>query len=508
MTLNEFIDAIHASHERDKDTNYVFFLGAGCSKSSGIPLAGELAVEWFLKLKKETYKFDKFIKKYLDDKIRKLAEERLEKEDLSDKEKYHQLRDKVVTLYFQLFEALFPDMIDRQKEIQRLTEGKYPGLGYYNLADLMKRKAFNVVMTTNFDDLMHDALLYSGQSKRARVISHHHLAQYIDRGETPHIVKLHGDAHLHPFNDKENTQEIEESLANSVQTLLANTKLIVIGYGGGDKSIAKLLESVSRQGMVYWCNKETPEKTELEEWWNSLPHKQHVEEFDFDKIMNAFGDKFKLKAPNFNKFATQLKSQYDESFKKETQEAIENNDIDELQKLISQSLRSGKYEKGLESALEAKKLIEGEEDNAEMLVDINNTIGEFYIHLAKYDKAIELLEETLTIELGENHPFTATSYNNIGSAWDSKGEYDKAMKYHEKALKIRLATLGENHPLTATSYNNIGSVWNSKGEYDKAIEYYEKALTILGKVYPDGHPDIETVEKNLKSAKESLDNTD
>ncbi|MCB4763911.1 MAG: hypothetical protein LGB78_08450, partial [Sulfurovum sp.] len=112
-------------------------------------------------------------KKHLDDKIRKLAEERLEKEDLSDKEKYHQLRDKVVTLYFQLFEALFPDMIDRQKEIQRLTEEKYPGLGYYNLADLMKRKAFNVVVTTNFDDLVHDALLYNGQSKRARVISRH-----------------------------------------------------------------------------------------------------------------------------------------------------------------------------------------------------------------------------------------------------------------------------------------------------------------------------------------------
>ncbi|MCB4781415.1 MAG: tetratricopeptide repeat protein, partial [Sulfurovum sp.] len=404
---------------------------------------------------------------------------------------------KVVTLYFQLFEALFPDMIDRQKEIQRLTEGKYPGLGYYNLADLMKRKAFNVVMTTNFDDLVHDALLYSGQNKRARVISHHHLAQYIDRGETPHIVKLHGDAHLHPFNDKENTQEIEESLANSVQTLLANTKLIVIGYGGGDKSIAKLLESVSRQAMVYWCNKETPEKTELEEWWNSLPHKQHVEEFDFDKIMNAFGDKFKLKAPDFNKFATQLKSQYDESFKKETQEAIENNDIDELQKLISQSLRSGEYEKGIELALKAKELIEGEEDNAEMLVDINNTIGRFYIHLAKYDKAIELLEETLTIELGENHPGTATSYNNIGSVWKSKGEYDKAIEYCEKALKIRLATLGENHPSTATSYNNIGSAWNSKGEYDKAIEYYEKALKITCATLEENHPFTATSYNNI-----------
>ncbi|MCB4753775.1 MAG: hypothetical protein LGB01_06115 [Sulfurovum sp.] len=123
MTLNEFIDEIYASHKRDKDTNYVFFLGAGCSKSSGIPLAGELAVEWFLKLKKETYKFDKFIKKHLDDKIRKLAEERLEKEDLSDKEKYHQLRDKVVTLYFQLFEALFR----QAKDNTQLQRGNYSG---------------------------------------------------------------------------------------------------------------------------------------------------------------------------------------------------------------------------------------------------------------------------------------------------------------------------------------------------------------------------------------------
>ena len=47
MTVNEFVDEIYASHERDKDTNYVFLLGAGCSKSSGIPLAGELAMKWF-----------------------------------------------------------------------------------------------------------------------------------------------------------------------------------------------------------------------------------------------------------------------------------------------------------------------------------------------------------------------------------------------------------------------------------------------------------------------------
>jgi len=281
MTVDEFVDEIYASHERDKDTNYVFFLGAGCSKSSGIPLAGELAVEWFFKLKGEMSKFNKFIDdKIKDGAINKEAKKVSKIDDVSDA-----LYEELTKLYFPLFEVLFPDMIDRQKEIQRLTEGKYPGFGYYHLAALMEKKAFNVVITTNFDDLIYDALLYSGQSKRARVISHHHLAQFIDRGDTPHIIKLHGDAHLHPFNDKKNTRKIEKSLADSVQTLLTNSKLIVIGYGGGDKSIAKLLESVSRQATVYWCNQNTPEKTKLKNWWERLPHKQHVEEYDFDKIM-------------------------------------------------------------------------------------------------------------------------------------------------------------------------------------------------------------------------------
>jgi len=494
MKLDEFVDEVYASYERDKDTNYVFLLGAGCSKSSGIPLAGELAIQWFFKLKTQVSTFKAFFGEHIKDtSIFEEAQKVATEEDISD-----DLYDVIIKLYFPLFEKLFPDMIDRQKEIQRLTEGKYPGLGYYNLAELMKKKAFNVVITTNFDDLVYDALLYSGQNKRARVISHHHLAQFIDRGDTPHIVKLHGDAHLHPFNDKKNTQEIEGTLADSVQTLLTNTKLIVIGYGGGDKSIAKLLKSVARQATVYWCNVETPEKTKLKKWWKNLPHKQHVKEFDFDKIMNSIGDKFKLDAPNFEKFSHQLKRQYDESFTKESEEAIAENDIAELKMLISQSLRAAEYDKGLRLAIEAKKLIEKEDTHtSEEIVEMNNNIGHSYAAMGDYDKAIELLKKSLEINLGEDHPFTTSSYNTIGFAWNNKGEYDKAIKYYERALKIKLATLGEDHPSTATSYNNIGLAWNNKGEYDKAIEYYERALKIRLATLGENHPDTATSYNNI-----------
>jgi NAD-dependent SIR2 family protein deacetylase len=459
MTLKEFADEIYASYERDKDTNFVFFLGAGCSKSSGIPLASELALEWFFKLRSQESKFSYFVDEHIKDESYSEEAKKISKEeDISPG-----LYEEIVKLYFSLFEKLFPDMIDRQKEIQRLTEGKYPGLGYYQLAELMRYKAFNVVITTNFDDLIHDALLYSNQKRRARVISHYHLAQFIDRGDTPHIIKLHGDAHLQPFNDHKNTQEIDEVLAESVKTLLTNAKLIVIGYGGGDRSIAKLLESVPRQGKVYWCNKNTPEETELKEWWEKLEYKEHVEEFDFDKIMNMIGEKFELDTPDFEGFARTLKSKYDASLKKESEEAIEKSEFEELMRLLTQSRRAGNYREGLELALKAKDSIESQtEEKNTKRAKLYDQIGNFYNHLGKDDKAIE---------------------------------------YHEKALEIELEILGENHPDTATSYNNLGSAWHSRGDYDKAIEYYEKALEILKSIFPDGHPNIDVVSKNLESIK-------
>ncbi len=40
----------------------------------------------------------------------------------------------------------------------------------------------------------------------------------------------------------------------------------------------------------------------------------------------------------------------------------------------------------------------------------------------------------------------ATSFNNLGCTYDKKGEYDKAIEYLTKALKIRQKVLGNDHP--------------------------------------------------------------
>ena len=53
----------------------------------------------------------------------------------------------------------------------------------------------------------------------------------------------------------------------------------------------------------------------------------------------------------------------------------------------------------------------------------------------------------------------------------------------EKAIPIAKTTYGEDHPKIAIRWNNLGAAWDNKGEYDKAIEYYEKALEIDLKNY-------------------------
>ncbi len=129
-----------------------------------------------------------------------------------------------------------------------------------------------------------------------------------------------------------------------------------------------------------------------------------------------------------------------------------------------------------------------------------NNLGTAWNAKGKYDKAIEYYEKALKSDLktfGEDHPNVATYRNNLGVAWKAKGEYDKAIEYYEKALKSDIKTFGENHPKVATRWNNLGEVWRAKGEYDKAIEYCEKALKSGLKTFDENHPEIAAYRNNL-----------
>ena len=80
--------------------------------------------------------------------------------------------------------------------------------------------------------------------------------------------------------------------------------------------------------------------------------------------------------------------------------------------------------------------------------------------------------------LGEGHPDTATSYNNLAVTLRDQGKHAEAEAMHRRALAIRLKALGEGHPHTATSYNNLAVTLGDQGKYAEAEAMHRRALAI------------------------------
>jgi tetratricopeptide (TPR) repeat protein len=112
-------------------------------------------------------------------------------------------------------------------------------------------------------------------------------------------------------------------------------------------------------------------------------------------------------------------------------------------------------------AVTGQDLFSKKEDGSKEKAFFANQIGCILNGVGNYDKAIELYNQSLGIQLkvlGPDHPDTAASYNNIGSAYDNKGDYDKAIELYNQSLGIRLKVLGPDHPDTAASKRNIRNI--------------------------------------------------
>lgn len=183
------------SHWMRDAKRIAFFVGAGCSVSSGIPAARALVEQhWLPRLR------DRHAPSRQD--LLSWAREFLPDYDPTDP----------AAAYGSIISKLFYWPEERQREIENLCAGKFPSFGYGCLATLVADGSgrFNVVLTTNFDDLLADAL-YLFTSSKPLIIPHESLASYIRAtSTTPLIVKLHSDSRLSPHNTQEETSTLEK----------------------------------------------------------------------------------------------------------------------------------------------------------------------------------------------------------------------------------------------------------------------------------------------------------
>ncbi|MGK7883632.1 MAG: tetratricopeptide repeat protein [Crocosphaera sp.] len=112
-------------------------------------------------------------------------------------------------------------------------------------------------------------------------------------------------------------------------------------------------------------------------------------------------------------------------------------------------------------------------------------LGVAYDSLGEYQTAIDYHQQSLTIsrEIGYRQG-EGSSLGNLGVAYDSLGEYQTAIDYHQQYLTIS-REIGDRQG-EAKSLGGLGNAYNSLGEYQTAIDYYQQSLTIaedIGAIY-------------------------
>jgi hypothetical protein len=172
----------------------------------------------------------------------------------------------------------------------------------------------NIILTTNFDDMVADAL-YLYTNKKPIVIFHESLAGFVKISDTrPLVIKLHGDSKLSPHNTKRETKELDEKVKKVIKNLLSETGLIFIGYGGNDKSVIDILKEVPEeegcfQLGIYWIGECIPNN----EMGKFLKNRNAVwvNHRDFDELMLLIKEEFRFKPPSNERFEKLFKAYFD-----------------------------------------------------------------------------------------------------------------------------------------------------------------------------------------------------
>jgi tetratricopeptide (TPR) repeat protein len=108
-------------------------------------------------------------------------------------------------------------------------------------------------------------------------------------------------------------------------------------------------------------------------------------------------------------------------------------------------------------------------------------LGTAYESLGEYFRSIEYYEKVLDIarETGDRRS-EGRALGGLGTAYRSLGEYPRAIEYYEKQLETARET-GDRRS-EGNALGNLGTTYESLGEYPRAIEFHEKHLEIAREI--------------------------
>lgn len=232
-----------------------FILGAGASASSGIPTGGKLAYGWLQEWhQRECLEPDTDLQSW--------AREQLKNPAFITHQDAKPAYQDAASHYATIFERRFAgDYTSGYAALEDAMEDAAPSVGYSILAKILDETHHRVVVTTNFDNLVADAMAIHA-SRSPLIVGHEALAGFArPQLRRPLVAKIHRDLHLAPKNDREGVNTLGQGWGNSLSQLFQYSTPLVLGYGGNDGSLMGFLNDLPAghiPGRLFWCYRDEP----------------------------------------------------------------------------------------------------------------------------------------------------------------------------------------------------------------------------------------------------------
>jgi tetratricopeptide (TPR) repeat protein len=239
-----FLDRVKALTDRSLDSSLLFVLGAGASRQSGIKTGDEMVADWLEMLRAEEP--DRDLDTTQQGSWATAARLEIKKFDPTDP----------AASYSQIFARTYRGRRGEGFDyLETEVAGRDPSFGYSVLAQILADTRHKFVVTTNFDDLVAEALgIYTTATPVIR--GHESLAGFIRHHPVrPQIVKVHQYLFYAQNSTAKQLKALPTGFASALKELFTAHVPVVIGYGGNDGCLMKVLTEgpLDLQQGMYWC---------------------------------------------------------------------------------------------------------------------------------------------------------------------------------------------------------------------------------------------------------------
>lgn len=412
----------------------------------------------------------------------------------SDAETLGITEENKASFYSQYYDRRFArNYEDGYNELENLMEAAKPKLGYVVLSDLMEKTNHQVVITTNFDHLLEDAINYY-TSTIPLVIGHEALAHYAARKITrPTILKIHRDLLTDPKSEERKIEVLDEKWVPALEYIFSNYCPIFLGYAGNDKSLMDFLLNHSEKfrggtwGCPYWLlykNDKLNPDSQVEHFLKNA-NGYCVQHDGFDDVMLKLGrGLFDYKLCSEDEFLKEARGRFQEIkdtfdtltgatlFSSETSGRLKEpaDTLQAVQEAASQVDSSRLYAQAVN--LFQQKDYESARNLFQQLVNLEPNHAKYRHSLAVTLHEMKQYEEALVEKrkAAELEPENAGYYHSLASTLHALKRYNEAVLEQCKALELE--------PDNACYHDGLGRTLETMTRFEGAKTQYQKAVTL------------------------------